>query len=174
MSDNNVSCWGSLPDEMQTQILIRLPIKSIITCTSVCKTWKSLIQNPPSFPPISTTPTTTITTSSSGSTKMAKTSKKNTFCITTDDFTEHTRFDFPLESHKDEPIFRVVGTCNSMICLSHNISKYIDELFLWNPCVRKFVKLPSPNGTLLSSHVAMEHASIWGLDLIPKTMTIKW
>jgi F-box interacting protein len=66
------------------------------------------------------------------------------------DFTEHTRFDFPLESHNDERKFRLVGTCNSLICLSHKISKYIDELFLWNPCVRKYVKLPSPNGTLLA------------------------
>uniref|UniRef100_A0A2N9IPB9 F-box domain-containing protein n=1 Tax=Fagus sylvatica TaxID=28930 RepID=A0A2N9IPB9_FAGSY len=46
MSDNaKVSC-DSLPVEIVTQILLRLPIKSIIISTSVCKTWKSIIQNP--------------------------------------------------------------------------------------------------------------------------------
>jgi F-box interacting protein len=39
----------------------------------------------------------------------------------------------------------VVGTCNGLVCLSDNLNTYIDKLFLWNPCVRKFVKIPSPN-----------------------------
>ncbi|PRQ31098.1 putative F-box domain-containing protein [Rosa chinensis] len=34
------------PQEIISNILIRLPIKSLIKCTSVCKSWKSLIQNP--------------------------------------------------------------------------------------------------------------------------------
>ncbi|XP_023898825.1 F-box protein CPR1 [Quercus suber] len=38
--------WDSLPPEILTHILVRLPIKSIITCTCVSKTWKSLILNP--------------------------------------------------------------------------------------------------------------------------------
>ena len=49
MADKNVN-WDSLPVEIVTQILIRLPIKSIIISTSVCKTWKSLIQNPTFIP----------------------------------------------------------------------------------------------------------------------------
>ena len=39
----------------------------------------------------------------------------------------------------------MVGTCNGLVCLSDNLNTYIDKLFLWNPCVRKFVKIPSPN-----------------------------
>ena len=38
--------WDSLPHEILTHVFLRLPIKSIITCTSVSKTWKSLIRNP--------------------------------------------------------------------------------------------------------------------------------
>ena len=34
--------WDSLPHEILTHVFLRLPIKSIITCTSVSKTWKSL------------------------------------------------------------------------------------------------------------------------------------
>uniref|UniRef100_A0A2N9HUK4 F-box domain-containing protein n=1 Tax=Fagus sylvatica TaxID=28930 RepID=A0A2N9HUK4_FAGSY len=46
MSDNASVSYDFLPDEIVTQILIRLPIKSIITSICVCKTWKSIIQNP--------------------------------------------------------------------------------------------------------------------------------
>nr|POF20086.1 f-box protein cpr30 [Quercus suber] len=48
MSDNNNKLirWESLPSEIATDIFLRLPIKSIIICTSVSKAWKSLIQNP--------------------------------------------------------------------------------------------------------------------------------
>ena len=50
MSDNNnnnkLIRWESLPYEIATDIFLRLPIKSIIICTSVSKAWKSQIQNP--------------------------------------------------------------------------------------------------------------------------------
>ena len=45
MSDNEKR-WGFLPDEILTHIFHCLLIKSIIVCTSVSKTWKSLIKNP--------------------------------------------------------------------------------------------------------------------------------
>ncbi|KAL4607779.1 hypothetical protein ACB092_09G199800 [Castanea dentata] len=47
MSDSKNSIrWESLPSEIATNIFLLLPIKSIIVCTSVSKTWKSQIQNP--------------------------------------------------------------------------------------------------------------------------------
>ena len=38
--------WDSLPVDIIPLVLIRLPVKSIITCPSVYKTWKSIVQNP--------------------------------------------------------------------------------------------------------------------------------
>ena len=68
-----------------------------------------------------------------------------------DDFTQHTRFDFPPLGPELEPFDRqlfVVGTCNGLLCLYNELSQYkIDFYFLWNPCVRRFVRLPSPNVT---------------------------
>uniref|UniRef100_A0A2N9FYF7 F-box domain-containing protein n=1 Tax=Fagus sylvatica TaxID=28930 RepID=A0A2N9FYF7_FAGSY len=160
---------------MQTQILIRLPIKSIITCTSVSKTWKFLIQN-------RTFISTHLHHSNNNNHYLlfrlyedGEDIKEQYFLHNDDDFTEHTRFDFPLKSHNDKPIFGVgvVGTCNSMICLSHNTSLCFDEYFLWNPCVRKFVKLPSPNGTLLSSHVGMETRVYMGFGFDSKNNDYK-
>ncbi|CAL9016684.1 unnamed protein product [Prunus brigantina] len=35
----------SYPEEFIQQIVIRLPVKSMIKCTSICKTWRSMIMN---------------------------------------------------------------------------------------------------------------------------------
>ena len=45
-NNNKLIRWESLPYEIATDIFLRLPIKSIIICTSVSKAWKSQIQNP--------------------------------------------------------------------------------------------------------------------------------
>ncbi|KAL4607790.1 hypothetical protein ACB092_09G200300 [Castanea dentata] len=45
-NNNKLIRRESLPSEIATDIFLRLPIKSIIICTSVSKSWKSLIQNP--------------------------------------------------------------------------------------------------------------------------------
>lgn len=55
-----------------------------------------------------------------------------------EDLCKSTKFDFPFNSC----IFRVVATCNGLICIT---TIYTNSLFLWNPCIRKFVKLPTPN-----------------------------
>uniref|UniRef100_A0A2N9G7W2 F-box domain-containing protein n=1 Tax=Fagus sylvatica TaxID=28930 RepID=A0A2N9G7W2_FAGSY len=150
MSDNVKVSYDSLPDEIVTQILIRLPIKSIITCTSVCKAWKSLIQNP-TF--ISTHLHHSINNNNNHYLffrfyDVEEDIKEKYPLYNDNDFILHTRFDFPLEpQNKDDPIFHVVGTCNGLVCLSDDLYIYTNEFFLWNPCVRKFVKLPYPNLT---------------------------
>ena len=62
--------WDSLPHEILTHVFLRLPIKSIITCTSVSKT-------PLSFPLIFTTPPPTTTTSSSSDSALSLSPKQS-------------------------------------------------------------------------------------------------
>ena len=90
MSDNEER-WDSLPDEILTHIFLSLHIKSIIICTSVSKTWNSLIQNPTFISThlhhsYTSTNTTTTTFSSSWSHNQLilnpqLTTKKSTYCI---------------------------------------------------------------------------------------------
>uniref|UniRef100_A0A2N9HUK0 F-box domain-containing protein n=1 Tax=Fagus sylvatica TaxID=28930 RepID=A0A2N9HUK0_FAGSY len=146
MSDNASVSYDFLPDEIVTQILIRLPIKSIITSICVCKTWKSIIQNPTFISTHLHHSTTTnhllLFTISSLSDQI--------YALHNDDdndFTEHTRFDFLVDSFTINPRFRVVATCNGLVCLSDDIFGHTNQFYLWNPCVRKYVKLPYPNVT---------------------------
>ena len=152
MSDNNES-YDFLPVEIANNILLRLPTKSIITCICVCKTWKSLIQNP-TF--ISTHLHLSINNNNNhhllfgfGSWTQESYALHND---DDDDCKQHTRFDFPLLVPELGPLngcLSLVGTCNGLICFFNELSSYeIDTFFLWNPCVRRFVILPSPNGTL--------------------------
>jgi hypothetical protein len=120
MSDNASVSYDFLPDEIVTQILIRLPIKSIITSICVCKTWKSIIQNPTFISTHLHHSTTTnhllLFTISSGS--------KQIYALHNDDdndFTEHTRFDFLVDSFTINPRFRVVATCNGLVCFSDDL-----------------------------------------------------
>ena len=45
-------------------------------------------------------------------------------------------FDFP------HPRLQIVGSCNGLLCLAELV--YGDVIYLWNPSVRKFKKLPDP------------------------------
>ena len=58
-----------------------------------------------------------------------------------------------------------MGTCNGLVCLSDDLCVCTDQLFLWNRCVRKFLKLPYPNVTFTPGEF---DASI-GFGFDPKT-----
>ena len=85
-----------------------------------------------------------------------------------DGFTEElTRFE------PSNHIFRVVGTCNGLLCLSDDIFDFnTDRYFLWNPCVRKFLQLPHPNVRCATHTDADFYASI-GFGFDPTTNDYK-
>uniref|UniRef100_A0A2N9GGV9 F-box domain-containing protein n=1 Tax=Fagus sylvatica TaxID=28930 RepID=A0A2N9GGV9_FAGSY len=168
--------WELLPPEILIQSLSLLPIKTLITCTSVSKTWKSIIQNP---------------TFISNHLHLSNNNNNNNLFLfrlyskellkatrnfeidedgtelyklywdnnNKEDFNEHTSFDFPFHGESFSGVFDVVGTYNGLFCLTDDVFGTYNGLFcltddvfshsysfiLWNPCVRKFVKLPPPN-----------------------------
>ena len=80
------------------------------------------------------------------------------------DFNEYARFDdFPFHGQSYDGIFHVLGTCNGLIFLADDLYGYHYNFFLWNPCVRKFVKLPKPNITFFS-HGGYDASVGFGFD----------
>nr|XP_023885753.1 F-box protein At3g07870-like [Quercus suber] len=82
------------------------------------------------------------------------------------DFTQHASFDIPLHGPELDPlnkILHVVGTCNGLLCLS-DYSLKSDRIFLWNPCVGKYLRLPSPNVTY-TTHGVFKGSLGFGFDL---------
>ena len=170
MSDN-LSMLDSLPHEILTSVFVRLPIKSIVTYTAVCKTWKSLIQNPtfisnhlhPSSNnnnkhPLLLFRLCSLELAEAVSEMTFEENEKEQYFLHFDnqDFNEYTRFDdFPLHGQSDGGIFHVEGTCNGLIFLADYVFGNLRFFFLWNPCVRKFVKLPQPNITCCSRNASV-------------------
>ena len=147
MSDNSELIQSELlPSEIVTNILVRLPIKSIIICTCVSKAWKSLIQNP-------TFISTHLRSSHNKNLlffNLCLENQKEFYALHNEDdepdFTQHTSFDYPFLVPDPDAIFRVVGTCNGLLlCLSNNLIKGTSRLCLWNPSIRKLVNLPLTN-----------------------------
>ena len=144
---------------------------SIIICTSVSKTWNSLIQNP-----------TFISThlhhshnknQNLGLLSVSRNDKQVYTLHKEDDFTEYTSFDSPFHAphlqHLHHRTYYPCGTFNGLICLSYGLPNHAKGIFLWNPGVRKFLQLPSPDVTVDTHGACMS----FGFGFDPKTNDYK-
>ncbi|KAL6205821.1 hypothetical protein ACLB2K_023073 [Fragaria x ananassa] len=188
LSINHVfqSWLDSLPQELIPDILIRLPIKSLIKFTSVSKSWNSAIKHP-TF--IRTHLTHTLNSTHQNSTHLILihnvsnegTSKhnygevplsgfkENSYSLHYDNtaVTEHCKIEFPiaLKQMMKNPCFRVAGTCNGLVLLADDVCRDAYNFVLWNPSIRKYLILPKP--TVMSSTHGKHEASVGlGYDVI--------
>ncbi|KAJ9174391.1 hypothetical protein P3X46_013038 [Hevea brasiliensis] len=145
-----------LPQELLAEVLSRLPVKSLLKCRCVSKTWYSLIADPSFI-----------------AQHLKKTAARNSgllfFSYSTRElvwpFKENVRYLlYPDESFPANPVeeldcpfkgikrfVNIVGSCNGVFCLSDDVyGKYAEKAFLWNPSVRKIVDIPCPNFTFTS------------------------
>ncbi|KAM7498428.1 hypothetical protein LguiA_022842 [Lonicera macranthoides] len=136
-----------LPKDVVADILTKLPLKTLGKCTCVCKQWYSLITNP-SF--ISTRLNQTIAHNKNHNNHLLFIRHYNMFdkvvryAIHRDDdsFDEFRELDCSFLSENE--YFRIVGTCNGLICLSDDYDTHTDTIIIWNPLIRKSVNLPKP------------------------------
>ncbi|XP_059441918.1 F-box/kelch-repeat protein At3g06240-like [Corylus avellana] len=152
----------SLPNEVVTEILSRLPVKSVIRFRCVSKTWCSLISSPhfiathlrralsnPHYPSISnlvlrhfdyrrkedgSLAAILVHLLSLG----AEIEKRSLFIGDASDFRRD-----PSDSIGSPCLsncLKVIGSCNGLFCLAQGI-----DLVLFNPCIQKAISLPRPN-----------------------------
>nr|XP_011461617.1 PREDICTED: F-box/kelch-repeat protein At3g23880-like isoform X1 [Fragaria vesca subsp. vesca] len=154
-----------LPQEVITNILLRLPAKSLVVCTSVCKSWRSMIKDS-SF--ISAHLSRTIDFNDHHDTHLLllhrfytiwseKVSvhrlKQEVYSLHYDnnDFSDCCEIGFqsPIADREIcSDFFRVVGVCNGLVCLADDFERYGENFLLWNPSIRKLVSLPKPGITV--------------------------
>ncbi|GAU20087.1 hypothetical protein TSUD_381790 [Trifolium subterraneum] len=131
----------TLPIEIIEDILSRLPIKFLIQLQSVCKPWKSLISDPKFAKKhfrLSTTRHHLV---------LAHTNLSRVYVLTdyllSSVFTDAIQLNclLPFREH----IIGSGGSCHGIICfqLNRNYQNYQNLALLWNPSIRKFMKLPS-------------------------------
>ncbi|KAL8031469.1 hypothetical protein ABFX02_13G027100 [Erythranthe guttata] len=137
-----------IPTDILIEILLKLPVKSLIRFTTVAKSWRSII----------TTPTFIDSHISGGGGNnhtlllrrydksdklehysLLKTTKGESFSASSS-----SQLEFPFKSQNG--YFRIVGSCDGLVCL-------LDDLFvncsspivIWNPSVRNHIVLPNPS-----------------------------
>ncbi|XP_059663115.1 F-box protein At3g07870-like [Cornus florida] len=136
-----------VPPDLLIQILRRLPVKSLIRFTSVCKSWYFLITNP-NF--ITTHLNQTIASNKNQNRPLLlryynKDDEKEHYTLRHDDetFSRFLELEFPFKCQLG--YVRIVGSCNGLLCLSDDFFANTNGIFLWNPSIRQSLVLPAPN-----------------------------
>ncbi|XP_048433623.1 F-box/kelch-repeat protein At3g23880-like [Pyrus x bretschneideri] len=160
----------SLPQEITHDILFRLPTKSLIQCTSVCKPWRSMIINQSfiqyhlrrtiSFNKRNDIHLLLVHSVSGNRTTSVRTHRHTTvmsdisqevFSVHYDnqDFDKNSEIEFPsaLKEELRNDILHVVGICNGLVCFAEDMHCYGNSFIIWNPFIRKSVTLPNPGIT---------------------------
>ncbi|XP_076948076.1 F-box/kelch-repeat protein At3g23880-like [Bidens hawaiensis] len=150
----------TFPTEIIVEFLLRLPVKSVLRCKSVCKSWYSLISDPQfvkSHLAMSTTNNyyrqhrlvfsterniINVDNSSIFSTNQGtRIESCNLDDVMHDNCVNNAlELDYPFK-HLSKRV-SIVGSCNGLICI--DVDK--DVLYIWNPSTRKSYRLP-PTGT---------------------------
>ena len=139
-----------LPPEVIGEILLGLPIKSVLRFRSVCKTWYSLISNSrfanAYLARSNQRPSPYFLFGRREHEKVCFSLHSNP-AIDSSDFIE---FHPPYETYGDEhsydwswnsPLFQIVGSVNGLICLVNSHDELHEKYFLWNPSINRTVRL---------------------------------
>ncbi|KAM7497938.1 hypothetical protein LguiA_022352 [Lonicera macranthoides] len=145
-----------LPSELLIDILNRLPLETLLRCTSVCKTWYSFITSP------SFITTHLLNNNNNGSYLIVTPSnnhpRKINYYVYHDNesFDECVQLEFPIAlSHSK---FKIFGSINGLV-----LGLYGVLMFLWNPSTRKHLIVPNPDITF-NSHGCHRDCIGFGFD----------
>lgn len=126
------------------EILHRLPVKALLRCTAVCKSWHSLITSAEFISShLKFAASRRKVAPSLLLRRCIKNSERYELYSDSESFTRYAAFEFPFKSMN--PFFTIVGSCNGLLCLSDDRVYYMNTIILWNPCIKKSVLLPKPN-----------------------------
>ncbi|XP_062170528.1 F-box/kelch-repeat protein At3g23880-like [Alnus glutinosa] len=151
------------PNEIISDILLRLPVKSLMRFIGVNKAWFSIINSPTfAFTHLARTNRShdnhndrllLLTVSCKAKEEPKGRRRYITTAVTaglgkqvTEQDQSIKSFDENIElsfSYKNLKHFEVVGSCNGLVLLK----RYVNTLVLWNPLLGKFVTLPKPGNS---------------------------
>lgn len=128
-----------LSEDLIQEILYKLPIKSLLRCTSLCKSWNSLIKSPTFiFKHLQHTISST-DRQNLFLLRLCSREREEQYSLRLDnqDFNEHMQLHFPFKS--SESYFHVIGSSNGLICLANIFRSLIVSFILWNPLIHKYM-----------------------------------
>ncbi|CAL5342846.1 unnamed protein product [Camellia sinensis] len=151
-----------LPNKVLIEILSRLPVISLLRFRCVCKSWRSLI----STPSFITSHLNHSTTTFNLILLRHYSHRKERFSLHFNNHTFPKFLDLKCPSWtRFKYYFRIVGSCNGLLCLTDDCFGYTNTIILWNPSIHRSLTLPVPRVASKSTSPFMcVHG--FGLDLI--------
>ncbi|KAK1352871.1 F-box domain-containing protein [Heracleum sosnowskyi] len=135
----------TLSDDLISEILERVPVKSLLRFQSVCKTWLSLIKHP-AFVKSQLLRATTTETDQTLIISRYKGQDENRFVLFRIDSRE-TEVDFNFPYSRDEfkyvPFCTLVGSANGIACIAVDFINFKVSIYLWNPATRQAKAIPT-------------------------------
>ncbi|XP_051151838.1 F-box protein At3g07870-like [Andrographis paniculata] len=135
-----MACY--LPEIIVANILHRLPAKTLLRCTAVSKHWYSLITSPQFI-------SSHLNFSAAREDRAVllrrcvHNSERYDLYKEDHSFASLRSLEFPFWSINS--CFTIVGSCNGLLCLSDDRVYLTSTIILWNPCIRRSIRLPNPN-----------------------------
>ncbi|CAI0406130.1 unnamed protein product [Linum tenue] len=151
-NSNPAAGFGDLPREILLQILVSLPVISILRCTAVSKVWNSLIR---SSEFVSHHRSSFTLSSNSNPDRRPSLLLRRLTAASSEHFTLHSdpeRFaassvdiSSPFKPRSGVPgCIHVFGSLHGLICLCDNFHMYAYTIYIWNPSLRRFIDVPRP------------------------------
>ncbi|XP_074381489.1 F-box/kelch-repeat protein At3g23880-like [Apium graveolens] len=140
--------FNDLPHELAFDIFFRVPVKSLIRSSAVCKTWYSIVKNP-DF--VSAEISHAISSCNEDSVLIIPRHDKYCLLISAETGAVIDKYEIPFASTKLE----LVGSVNGLVCLIDDFIPTRDpflytfpktayhNLYMWNPSVRKYKQIVS-------------------------------
>ena len=141
-----------LPEEIVLEILAKQPVKSLLRFRCVCKRWYSSMANP-SF--ISTHLSNNhhnqgLVIHLAKNTRIPSSGRLDSqFCTLARDRTFETISKFPIPFTFRSWFLVLAGSCNGILCFSDYMTPGCNAVYLWNPSIRMFKRLPYTCSTQL-------------------------
>lgn len=136
-----------MPDDIIADVLLRLPIDSLLRLRCVSKSWRGLIDSS-DFMKMHFRTSISVTPKSNRDLKIVALTDRGTFSVLEFDdpnncsIASAKQLDFPLSNNNRGSrgdVLQLIGSCNGLLCLTNSNG----EILLWNPWIRKHRKLPS-------------------------------
>uniref|UniRef100_A0A2P2JWR4 F-box domain-containing protein n=1 Tax=Rhizophora mucronata TaxID=61149 RepID=A0A2P2JWR4_RHIMU len=132
-----------LPEEVVIEILSRAPVKSLLCCRCVCKSWNCIIASP-KFISAHLKQSTILSGDDSflALRYLSSVGKGLWLYRNNEQFDLHLQLELPFKCRTWKLAF--VGSCNGVICLLLDHKHYIGYPILWNPSIRRYHRPPRP------------------------------
>ncbi|XVF78152.1 hypothetical protein PTKIN_Ptkin14bG0106300 [Pterospermum kingtungense] len=128
-----------LPVEVISEVLKWLPVKSLVKCMSICKTWNILIKSPSFI-------SSHLQASLSNPHLHLLMFPPRAFSLhfDNDEIDEFKQLHYPVALNQClTDYIGVLGSCTGLVCLCGG-DHYIEEIVLWNPSILKYFIVPKP------------------------------